>query len=149
MRRVNESPAVPTADDAAGATVPPVDDRGFGVSKEPVPSCSWCDAPLAEPDVARCPRCGTLLKPLNGAADVVAPVTASTIVPGLVTGARAADVASSLGDLPPDVYAPPSHAVRVAMREITLELRGSAAGVPVILDDAVAPEDLAETPPSD
>jgi hypothetical protein len=79
----------------------------------------WCNVMLPETDLARCPTCGTLLKPV----DYAASAAAATRVPPPVLGVRAADVASSLGELPHDVYAPPSYAVRAAMRDIERELR--------------------------
>jgi hypothetical protein len=109
--------------------------------------CMWCSAPLASPDLERCPSCGAILtgdlaEPLPG----VTAVDAAALVRGTPTSVRPRNRLLSWisGDYPDDslnaadtkALEPPDPAVRREM--LRLELEGEVAHLKAEADALVA-----------
>ena len=109
--------------------------------------CMWCSAPLASPDLERCPSCGAILtgdlaEPLPG----VTAVDAAALVRGTPTSVRPRNRLLSWisGDYPDEALTvadtkalePPDPAVRREM--LRLELEGEVANLKAEADALVA-----------
>ena len=84
-------PAPDEVDMSFSASIPP-DVARFGESTPPAPICQWCNAALPTGDPPRCPGCGALLHPADGAAEVPGLTEIPRTAPASLPAARSAGV---------------------------------------------------------